>query len=83
MELLPDTECPNCTQQFQREENSQPRGYNLLGKGETISLIRCTQCGIELPVPESASASVVVSTGDSELSARGEYQLTNYRSEQE
>lgn len=56
----PSEECPQCQEQFTRDKSGARHGYSIIGKGETLTLIRCEACGIEIPVPETSDASLTV-----------------------
>lgn len=46
--------CPTCGAEFRREFDSGQRvGYEVLGKGSELALVRCLPCGDEIVVPET------------------------------
>lgn len=54
----PNSVCPKCGMGFTRTDAGGRAGYELLGKGELLSLIRCEECRIEFAVPESQNVSL-------------------------
>jgi len=68
MASYPTEECPQCEQPFTRDSLGDRSGYSILGKGDTLSLIRCHNCSIELPVPETNDISLTVASTSDEIS---------------